>query len=276
MVFSYLSSRAPDRPSLGRILALLCCVPLFIVPGRAQQAAFDSRAGEWRAARVEKAAQLAPEEVSGTEAKLNRFRDSRMLERLTQGIAGFRMRLGGLATGQGFSVGPEYARREIARGQVEFRGSARAAGSGALLFDLQLTLPKLANERVFVDLYALHQNYPRIDYYGQGAESEKGSRTNFRLETNSYDVTAGVKPVRPLKLGVTAGYIGTNAGPGNREGIASTEQVFGPGATPALAHQPDFWQAGVLAHLDYRDNPGGPRAGGSYLARYAYYDDRTL
>jgi outer membrane protein assembly factor BamA len=242
----------------------------------AQDSAPDSRAGEWRAVRLEKAENLAPEEVSKVERKLNALRDDRVLERLTQGIAGFRMRLGGLATGQGFAIGPEYVRHEMADGHVEFRASVRAAASEALLFDLQLTLPKLANDHAFVDLYALHQNYPRIDYYGQGPDSQKASRTNFRLETNSYDFTAGVKPIGPLRLGVTGGYISTNAGPGNREGIASTEQVFGPDTTPALADQPDFLRAGLLVHFDYRDNPGGPRTGGSYLARFAYYDDRTF
>ncbi len=245
-------------------------------PPGSETAAPDSRAAEWEAARQLKAEHLEPEEVSKTEARLNAFRDSHILERLTQGIGGFRIRLGGLATGQGFAVGPEYSRQEIAHGQVQFRGSARGATSGALLFDLQLTLPKLANDHAFVDLYALHQNYPRIDYYGPGPDSEKGSRTNFRLETNSYDFTAGVKPISRLKLGVTGGYITTNAGPGNREGIASSEQVFGPATAPAIGDQPNYLRGGLLAHFDYRDNPGGPRSGGSYLARFAYYDDRTL
>jgi Omp85 superfamily domain len=274
----------PASRRRGRIATLfhyvfycaLYCLTLPALPLFAQQAAPDSRAGEWQAQRLEKAENLSPEEVSKTEGRLNALRDNHVLERLTQGLAGFRVRLGGLATGQGFAIGPEYSRQEIAHGQVQFRASARAAASGALLFDLQLTLPKLANDHAFVDLYALHQHSPRIDYYGRGPDSEKASRTNFRLETTSYDFTAGVKPIGPLKLGVTGGYLTTNSGPGNREGIASTEQVFGPDTTAALADQPDFLRAGLLAHFDYRDNPGGPRSGGSYLARYAYYDDRTL
>ena len=173
-------------------------------------------------------------------------------------------------------MGPEYLRQDLADGNLIFRGSARGSLAKAQLYDLQLTLPRLANETVFVDLYAVHRNLPRIDYFGPGPDSEKGGRTNFRLEDTAYDFTAGVKPLRSLKLGVTGGYLQVNTGPGTRPGIALTEEVFTALTTPGLDAQSDFLRGGGFIQFDYRDNPGGPRSGGNYLARFTYYDDRTL
>jgi len=253
------------------LLAVLAVGPL-----AAQESAPTSRAEEWQAARREKAKHLEPDELSTAEERLNRFRDSGGVGRFTLGTTGLRLRLGGLPTGQGFAAGPEYLRRDLAHGQVEFRTSARAALSKAVLLDLQVSLPRLAGDRVFVDFLGAHQNSPRIDYYGPGPDSEKGDRTNFRLETNSADFSAGVKPIPQFRLGVTGGFFQANPGPGNRTGVASTEQLFSPQAALGFTDQSDYLRAGVLAHFDYRDNPAGPRSGGSYMARYLTYEDGAL
>ena len=70
-----------------------------------------SRAGEIEAIREEKAQELRPEQLSGTERMLQTVKEKRLVERLTGGTTGLRVRLGGLATGSGFGAGPEYYRR---------------------------------------------------------------------------------------------------------------------------------------------------------------------
>ena len=255
-------------------ISVSCALALLLaVPSAAQ---VNSRAEEIQQARRQKAAQGTPEKVSGTERALNYIKEKKLVERFATGIAGFRLQFGGLATGQGFALGPEYLRRDFATGNLIFRGSVRASLAKAQLFELQLTLPRLANEKMFVDLYAVHRNYPRIGYFGSGPDSEEGSRTNFRLEDTVYDFTAGVKPLRGLKLGVTGGYLQVNTGPGTRPGIASIEEVFTGATTPGLDTQSDFLRSGGFIQFDYRDNPGGPRSGGNYLAIFTYYDDRIL
>ncbi len=268
-------SRCSHRVSAGAASILIICllVLLFAVPLAAQ---VNSRAEEIQQARREKAEKIVPEKVSKTENALNYIKEKKLLERFTAGIGGFRLKLGGLPTGQGFALGPEYLRQDLAYGNVIFRGSARASFAKAQLYDLQLTLPKLANDSLFLDLYAVHRNSPQIDYYGPGPNSSKGNRTNFRLEDTSYDFTAGVKPFRNFKLGVTGGYLQVNTGSGTRSGIASTEVVFSPATTPGLDDQSDFLRGGGFIQFDYRDNPGGPRSGGNYLAKFTYYDDRNL
>ena len=217
-----------------------------------------------------------PDEISKAESRLNYIMDEKILERITERVGGFRVKIGRLATGQGFALGPEYFRDDLADGNLNFRASVRGAVSKAYLIDLQLTLPKLAHDTLFLDFYSAHRNYPQIDYFGPGPDSREGSRTNFRLEDTSYDFTAGVKPFRNLTLGITGGYLQVNTGPGQRPGIASIEQVFTTATTPGLLNQSDFLRGGGLIQFDYRDNPGGPRFGGNYLAKFVYYDDRDL
>lgn len=240
----------------------------------ALQGQVGGRSAQIEAAREEKAARLRPETNSRIEQALLYIKEQKILERFTAGVAGFRLKLGGLVSGSGFALGPEYLRRDLADGGVVVRGSARASAKRYQLFDLELVFPKLAGEKAFADLYAVHRNYPRIDYYGPGAESRKSGRSNYRLEDTAFDVTAGVRPVKHLRVGGTAGYLEVNVGPGADARFASTEKIFPLAGTPGLDQQADFWRAGLFTQYDWRDNPGGPRKGGNYLVRYSRYEDR--
>lgn len=256
----------------ARFYVVLCLFALSL-PAAAQ---YNSRAEEIEAARRDKGARLEAEETGKVEHALVTLHDKKILERITEGIAGFRVKLGNLATGSGFALGPEYLRRDLAKGKMVFRGSTRASAKGYYLMDLQLTMPKLAGDKVFLDLYGVHRNLPRVDYYGPGPNSAKTGRTNFRLEDTAYDVTGGVRPIRRLSLGASGGLLQLNVGPGQDERFASTDRVFTPLATPGLLKQTDFLRGSVFAQYDWRDNPGGPRRGGNYVARYWYYGDQEL
>ncbi|HUG82546.1 MAG TPA: hypothetical protein VML01_12835, partial [Bryobacterales bacterium] len=236
----------------------------------------DSRSEEIQQARREKAAEAAPEVAPEGERRLNWIQDHHLLERFAAGYHGLTIVLGGLGTGQGFALGPQYLKDQLFDGNLVFRTSARAAASRAYLLDMQATLPKLAHERLFLDFYARHRNYPRVEYFGPGPDSKEDRRSNFRLEDTSADVTVGVRPVRNLSLGVTGGVLAVNVGRGDRPGIAATQDLFTRFTTPGLDDQSDFLRAGVFAQFDYRDNPGGPRRGGNYVAKFDNYDDRDL
>ena len=250
-------------------------IPLLLL-GYPLPAQVTSRAEETEAARQEKARRLEPEESSRAERVLLTIKDKRLVERFTAGIAGFRLAVGGLVSGSGFALGPEYLRRDLADGGVIVRASARASAKRYQLYDVQLTLPKLYQRKLFVDLYAVHRNYPRIDYYGPGPDSRKTGRSDYRLEDTSYDLTAGVKPLRHLSVGGSLGLLQVNVGPGTDRRFVSTEKIYTPATTPGIDNQSDFLRGGFFAQYDYRDNPGGPRKGGNYLFRYTWNSDRAL
>jgi len=249
---------------------------LLVILGVPLPAQISSRAEEMEAARQEKAQHPAPDDTSKLERALLAIKEKKLVERITAGVAGFRVKFGGLASGSGFALGPEYLRRDLADGGVIVRASASASAKRYQLFDVQLTCPKLARQRLFVDLYSVHRNFPGINYYGPGPDSRKTGRSDFRLEDTAYDLTAGARPVRHLSVGGTLGYLQVNVGPGTDPRFVSTERIFTPAGTPGIDRQSDFLRGGLFAQYDYRDNPGGPRKGGNYVFRYTWNSDRAL
>ena len=255
--------------------SVVACVLLLTLPSPLRTEV-SSRAEEIEAERQKKTADLAPDDTSKPERVLVEVKEKRLVERITSGVAGFRIKLGGLVSGSGFAFGPEYLRRDLLDGAVIIRASARTSTKLYQLTDLQFTFPSFARGKLSADIYSVRRNYPGINYYGPGPDSHKNGRSNYRLEDTAFDFTAGVQPVRHLKLGGTAGYLLVNVGPGTDERFASAERIYSPLVTPGIDRQSNFLRNGVFAQYDYRDNPLGPRQGGNYLFRYAWLSDRVF
>jgi hypothetical protein len=85
-----------------------------------------------------------------------------------------------LITGSGFAAGPEYY-RHLVHDQVTLRASLRASLRKYYLMDEELSAPHLAEDHAFVNLYAVHYDYPDMDYYGPGPNSKKpgGGKLTF-------------------------------------------------------------------------------------------------
>ena len=174
------------RRSVGsgrlRVFVLSLLLILFGIPATPPLYAQSTRAEKIQAERREKAAKSQPERVSKTEGRLNAIKDKKLLERLAFGYHGLTVVLGGLGTGQGFALEPQYLRSDLGDGNVLIRSSARYAFAEAYLADAVLSMPHMANDRLFLDFTGQHRNYPRIDYYGPGMDSKESDRTHFRLE----------------------------------------------------------------------------------------------
>ncbi len=270
------SGRMPGNGTLGlalRVLAIFVTILSLRSPLLAQ---FSSRTAEVEAARDRKAQSLQPDIPSGFERGLIYVKDKKVLERITAGVAGFRLKLGGLATGSGFALGPEYLRRDLANGRLVFRSAAQRSFKNYQKYDLQLSLPSSRRHPFFLDLYSAYRNYPGINYYGPGPDSQKSSRSNFRLEDTQIHAAGGLNPFRHLSLGASLGYLLVNVGPGTDRRFVSTEQVFTSAQAVGIDRQTNFLRHSYFAKYDYRDNPGGPRAGGNYSLEYSRYLDRDL
>jgi hypothetical protein len=252
------------------LLAAGCLHLLVCVTALADEAA--SRAAEIRAAQLKKSGSLTPEERTPLDLRISQATKV-LTESLTYGIRGVGLRFGGLPTGQGFALGPQYTRYGLADGRIVLRGSVAGSSLGAYLMDLQLTVPRLGGHRAFLDLVGTYGNYPRIDYYGRGPDSNRGGRSHFRLEENRYDLLAGIGPLHHFYAGFTGGYLGINVGRGNRKDVAHAADLYTEANAPGLERQTDFLRGGLFLRFDYRDDPIGARSGGMYLARFNVYDD---
>ncbi len=235
-----------------------------------------TRAAEIEAARDKKAQALAVEEVSKGESRLLYIKEGKVLERFSAGVGGFRAKLGGMVTGGGFGIGPEYLREDLARGELMFRASAQRSLRGYSKYDLEFGAPSAAHDRLKFQFLGVHHNYPGIGYYGPGPDSEKTGRSNYRLEETAADGLFAVKPLPHVWFGGTGGYLWVNTGPGTDKRYISTERQYTPAQAPGIDRQTNFLRYGAFGQVDYRDNPLGARSGGNYTLRFDRYMDQNL
>ena len=252
-------------------LWLSATLMLLFVPCLFGQA--DSRAEEIQREREAHKSQVKPGKMNRVEKSIYEIEDKKVLRRINSGWNGLRVRIGGLPAGSGFAAGPEYHRDELLSGNLAFRTSAELSTKVYQKYELQLSLPKLAGQHLFVDFHSVHRNYPQINYYGSGPKSLKGQRSDYRLEDTTSDFTVGVRPIRMIRLGGSAGYVWMNVGPGTDSRLISTEKEFTPSQAPGIDRQTDFFRYGGFVQLDYRDDPQGPKSGGNYIAQYTRYND---
>lgn len=234
----------------------------------------ETRGGEIQQQRQEKAAVLRPDTPPLVERVIRYVTTQEALRQTSHEIPGLGVRLGGLVSGSGFALGPEYSRRGLRHGNVLFRTSARISYKLYQRYDMQLTFPHLADDHALLDFSAVGRNYPSLNYYGPGPNSKKTGRSDYLIEDGAFDGKVALKPFAGLRAGMTGGYVIVNSGPGRDERFASTDRIYTAATTPGLDFQSNFLRAGPFADFDYRDHPGNPHRGGLYRASYLYFLDR--
>jgi len=234
-----------------------------------------SRAQEIERARDAKVAILKPEVVSAAERRMRDFREQRILERITAGYNGFRVKLGGMVTGAGFAFGPEYFREDLLNGSMSLRASAQLSTGGYTKLGFETGLHKLARNKVSLDFAAFRRDYKNLNYYGPGPDSVLTGRSVYRLEDTAADILGVFHPNRMIRLGASTGGLWVNVATSSEEHFAKTEALYSPAVAPGIDHQTDFWRNSVFAQIDYRDDPMGPKAGGNYVIQTGWYQDRN-
>jgi outer membrane protein assembly factor BamA len=236
----------------------------------------DTRTGQIEKERDEKAANLRPEVQSLTEEILGFVKAANVSSRMPGGIPGLGIKLGGLPSGSGFAAGPVYRRSDLLHENLSFRASAIGSVKLYQRYDLGLTAPHLFADRLLLDFDSGYENDTSLNYYGEGPNSKKSGRSDYRMEKTTAGGTAAFLPFRHLRAGARGGYLWVNVGPGQDDRFVSTEKTYGPATTPGIDRQTDFLRGGPFAIFDYRDQPGAPHAGGFYSAEYDFFSDRKL
>lgn len=239
--------------------------------GGANRVAPRTRAGQIEIAREQKAASVHPETQLHAEQVLQKIEDEKIIERVFGGVAGWRLKLGGMIVRSGFAAGPEYFRR-FANDQVLFRASIRASTRHYYLMETGLDMPHLARDHAFANFYAVHFDYPSVEYYGPGPNSNKTGRSDYLLEETSFQTRFGIEPFQRLRLGVAGAALLVNVGPGHDSEYASTDRLYSESVTPGIQQQSNFLQGGGFAVLDLRDKPLFPHSGEYYAATFTAND----
>jgi outer membrane protein assembly factor BamA len=237
----------------------------------ANRLAPQTRAGQIEIAREQKAASLRPEENSHAEHVLQTVEDKKVIQRVFGGVAGWRLKLGGMIVRSGFAAGPEYVRR-FDNDQVRFYASIRASTRHYYLMETGLNMPHLASDRLFANLSAVHYDYPSVEYYGPGPNSYKHGRSDYLLENTSLQGHFGVEPLRRLRVGAIGSFTLINVGPGRDAEFASTDHLYTEAVTPGIQQQSNFLQGGGFLQLDLRDKPLFPHSGEYYAVQFTTND----
>jgi outer membrane protein assembly factor BamA len=175
-----------------------------------------------------------------------------------------------MPTGAGFSFGPQYRREGMAGGRLSVDAAAGFSSRGWTRFELGLTAPKLQSGRWLLDVRAARHDYNSLQFYGEGPDSNKQGRTNYRLEDTAVDGLAGLRLSKGIMVGASVGYQTARVRSGEDQRYASTDTVY-PDAVQAFGEYTDFVRSGAFAQIDNRDNPTGPRRGHLFSARFDDY-----
>ena len=256
----------PTRPSAGAILTLAL---LASAPSYAQQPMKPTEL------KVE-AQETGGRSGDGLVAKLRRFADdSQIVRRLNGDIDGWYPRLGGMTTGSGFAFGPGY-RTHVWEDRVLVDLSAAMTMRGYKAVDTKAEWLQSRHPRLELWTNFRYQDFPQEDFFGLGFSSDIAARTNYALVSKDISAVTLFHATPWLRLGADTGYLIPAIGSGTDRNFPSTELVFSDAQAPGLRSQPHFLHTGLMAEVDYRDQPSNARQGGYYRAAYSKWDDRTL
>jgi hypothetical protein len=230
-----------------------------------------SRADVLRQQRADKAQQLHPYTPGRLERGVLRL-ENEYLPRLVTPRTGFFPRFGSITSGGGFSLGPGYRWLDVFDGRGAFTTSAALSLKRYWVVESLLTMPRLANGRVFADVRVKHTSFPEEDYYGSGPDSSPADRVSFAIRQTTAGVDAGVRPTPWLRVGGTAEYFKPDIGLGADDRFPDVSERFDETTAPGLVRQPGFVRIGGFAVVDYA-RPFNPRRGGRYTASVHRYID---
>jgi hypothetical protein len=254
------------------IVAVFCVAIAAAAPVRAQEP--TTRAEALAAEREAKSKNLQPYEPTGLERGLLRLENGRFLERILNPAVGFYPKLGNITPGSGFSLGPAYRQPGLFGGHVDFSAFAAASFSRYWMIDARLTMPRLADNRAFLDIHGQRYDFPEETYFGLGPASLREDEVTYGLQNAVVGASGGVRATPWLTFGGGIDYLTPSISP--RDVARSIETVFDPADVPGLVQQPDFIRYQAYADLNYREPLGNPRRGGRYLLAFQQFDDRDL
>lgn len=149
--------------------------------------------------------------------------------------------LGGLPTGGGFSLGPRYVRRDWLREQLI--SDTYIVGSTKKWYKGQSTLTSVGLMDNYLQLSAAgaYENAASMPYYGEGSNSSKENRSDFRREFTSAHLGGQFHLLdQKLATGYSVGGLLVNVGSGDLGNWPSTDKIFSDANTPGLGKQSNF------------------------------------
>jgi hypothetical protein len=219
-------------------------------------------------------AQTAPEvHEPGVFQRTFKWVGNKMKDGSSEPKDGLYPQIGGMIPGAGLSVGPGY-RHHLFGDAAVVKASAAISWRRYKMMQSRIEWPALFSNHLSVDAGAKYQDFTQINYFGVGPDSDKSSRTNFRLKNIDIAGSATVRPTHWLSIGGRVGYLrGLDITPGLSSIHPPTHDVFDDATAPGLTVQPRYGHADVFVEADSRDVPGYPTSGGVYRLGLTTFHD---
>jgi hypothetical protein len=215
----------------------------------AQDAGSASRAQAVADAEQEKAKHLEPQEPPRGERKFDHI-EKDILSRIFN-ANGPSLKFGGIPTGGGFSLGPQYTRQDLLADHLTWNtyvvGSTRKWYGGATSFDFH----DLLNGHLELITDGGYQNAASVWFFGEGPDSIRSNKTDFDREfTTTHFSALSHFFDQKLTVGYILGGLLVHVGPGDLSGTPPTEQLFTEADTPGLSQQSNFVTGTTTIQLD--------------------------
>ncbi len=219
-----------------------------------------SRAQTIADAEQEKAKHLTPQQPPRGELKFDHL-EKGIISRIFN-ANGPSLKFGGIPTGGGFSLGPQYTRQDLFADHLTWNtyvvGSTKKWYGGATSFDFH----DLLNGHLELSTDGGYQNDASVWYFGEGPDSSKSNKTDFDREfTTTHFSALGHFFDQKLTVGYIVGGLLVHVGPGRLSDTPPTEQLFTAADTPGLTQQSNFITGTTTVQLNLSrlgfNNPEG-------------------
>ena len=186
--------------------------------------------------------------------------------------------LSNFPTGSGWiSLGPGY-RHWFFEDQMFMDASAAISWRSYKMAQVRFELPRLARSRLAVGTHVRGQDLTQVTYFGDGPDSLKANRSEYRLKSTNISAYATLRPVSWLALGGRVGWLDrpsimSPAGSFQR-GNPATEDVFPDDPVFSVSPQPSFAYREASVTVDTRNHGSHPTAGGLYRAAWTGFTDQ--
>jgi hypothetical protein len=231
----------------------------------------ETRAQTLQREREEKARRLEAPEPSTTERVLLDLERGRLFERILNPAEGLYPKLGTITAGSGFSIGPAYRHAGWLGGRADFSTFAAASLKQYWMVEARLRMPRLAGERVTVDLHAQRYDFPEEPFFGLGAGSLRSDQVTYGYRNSVVGGTGAYMPVPWFTISGTGDYLSPRISAYDETGDIGAR--FDDATAPGLAGQPDYMRYEASADVNFREPRGNPREGGRYFLAYQRYAD---
>ena len=275
-------------PLAARMMNLRYLLPLALAIGAAvpsiaragQNTDTLSREVALAAEREAKTSELTPPQRSFLERKLYWYDNQHLLDKVFSGWHGIHLAGGDFPAGAGtkFGVGVDRtlgAPSETRANRIDLSARAARSTRGYTRFGSSVAVRRVAGMPIDLTLAGDRHEFPEEDFFGFGADSSNGNRTNYLLESTGVGADLQWHPRKTLTIGAGLWHLDEQTGAGADPRYPSLDLVFDGTTVPGFGVDTKFLRTGGSVVLDLRDNPLHPHAGSQFEARASRYQDRN-